>query len=417
MIRKEGALDFWLDWVEHRGGLWEDDGERAFAVLPQGLAREFELAEETAVTTDPDVAREEGALLLITGHPLIARAAESLLHAGDTGTLTLRPPRSVPPGAELLLAKAREAFPVDHGRVDARPGTPPLRALRPVLRVGALVAYEFSPEDHFQEQVEVHLDLATRLPLPEHAAGRLAGTERDPGPGQEFDPSLLKAALARAHQQIDEMATDRRLVLAAQSGNSLDQESARAKEYYAAALDSLERRARTAPQDRRALLEARAQSTREERARRLAEINEKFRARHEITPYRLNLIEVPVLRLKVDVSRGARRYPLTLDWLLPVGEFAQLRCPACGVGRPALVATKVHLGCERCIAPKSPSPAPSLSPPVGSSTPGSSSPPATAPVARKPEVQPAPAQSQRAAASKTAPPRCRPRSTGRRRLP
>ncbi|MEU5547787.1 hypothetical protein AB0G85_36550 [Streptomyces sioyaensis] len=354
MIRKEGALGFWLDWVEHNGGLWEDDGERAFAVLPETLAQDFELAEETAVTADPDVAREEGALLLITGHPLVTRAAESLLSAGDTGTVTLSPPRSVPPGAQLLLAKAREAFPVDHGRIDTRTDTPPLRALRRVLRVGALIGYEISTEEHFQEQAEVYLDLTTRLPLPQRTADRLAGTARDPGPAQEFDPSALEAALICAHQHIDKLATARRLILAAQSGNGLEQETARAREYYAAALDSLERRARTAPQDRRALLEARAQSTREEQARRLIEITEKFRARHEITPYRLHLLEVPVLRLEVDVSRGARRYPLTLEWLLPVGEFARLRCPTCTTDDPTLVATKTHLGCEHCVTTKAP---------------------------------------------------------------
>lgn len=349
MIRTEGALGFWLDWVEHSGGLWEDDGERAFAVLPEQLAQEFGLSEETAVAADPDVAREEGALLLITGHPLIARAAESLLTAGDTGAVTLSAPRSVPPGAELLLAKARDTFGVDHGRIDAQPDNLPYRALRQVLRVGALVGYEFSADDHFQEHAETHVDLETCRPVPERTAARLARTERGSGDGQEPEPRALHAALARAHQQIDELATARREVLVAQSGNLLGQETGRAEEYYAAALDSIERRARTAPEDRRLLLEARARSTREEKARRLAEIKEKFRARHEITPYRLHLIDIPVLRLEVDVRRGARRYPMTLDWLLPVGEFAQVLCPACGVHGPALVATKTHLGCEACV--------------------------------------------------------------------
>jgi hypothetical protein len=152
VIRKEAGLAFWLDWVEHRGGLWEDAGDTALALLPAGLASELELSEETAVTADPDVAREDGALLLVTGHPVVVKAAESVLAAGDTGTLTLAAPRSVPPDAATLLSKAREYLPVDHGRLDPRADATPERALRPVLRVGALVGYELSADDHFQEQ-------------------------------------------------------------------------------------------------------------------------------------------------------------------------------------------------------------------------------------------------------------------------
>ncbi|MFJ9482942.1 hypothetical protein ACIRRI_49800 [Streptomyces mirabilis] len=371
MIRKEAGLAFWLDWVEHRGGLWDDAGDTALALLPAALASELELPEETAVTADPDVAREDGALLLVTGHPVVAKAAESVLAAGDTGTLTLAAPRSVPPDAATLLSKAREHLPVDHGRLDPRADAVPERALRPVLRVGALVGYELSAEDHFQEQVEVFVDVPSRLQVPARVSERLARTGHDPR-AQAAPPAGLaaavhyastsrpdlSAALAEAHRMLEAAAELRRDGLARQIGDAYAKERARAEEYYAAAVDSLERRAATAPEDRAALLRARIESTREERARRLAEIAEKYRARHTLTPYRLHLLRVPVLRLALDVRRGERRYPLDLDWLLPAGEFAPLRCPACAHSGAQLVAAKTHLGCARCLAPKRPTPQP-----------------------------------------------------------
>lgn len=371
MIRKEAGLAFWLDWVAHRGGLWEDAGDTALALLPATLASELELPEETAVTADPDVARDDGALLLVTGHPVVAKAAESVLAAGDTGTLTLAAPRSVPPDAATLLSKAREYLPVDHGRLDPRDDATPERALRPVLRVGALVGYELSVEDHFQEQVEVFVDVPSRLRVPAGVSERLARTGHDPRAQVALPVGLaaavdyastsrpdLAAALAEAHRMLEAAAELRREALAGQIGDAYAKERTRAEEYYAAAVDSLERRVATAPEDRAALLRARIESTREERARRLAEIAEKYRARHTLTPYRLHLLRVPVLRLALDVRRGERRYPLDLDWLLPAGEFAPLRCPACARSSAQLVAAKTHLGCDRCLTPKRPTPHP-----------------------------------------------------------
>ena len=66
-------------------------------------------------------------------------------------------------------------------------------------------------------------------------------------------------------------------------------ERGRAAAYYADAITGIERRLAAAPADRRAVLEQRLRSTREEQARRLAEIAEKYEARHVIRPYRLHV--------------------------------------------------------------------------------------------------------------------------------
>ena len=346
MIRADGGLRFWLDYVEWSDGLWEGAGDVALVVLPPRLAAEFALPEEVQVTGDPDVAREDGVAFLAAGHPAVIRAAEAVLESGDVGVVTLARPRSLPPSAAALQEKARERFPVDHGRIDAVGEPQP--AVRGVLRAGAVVNYAVSTEDRFQERVECWVDLPTGLALPDRVSARLASGAVATQVGRCGSLAEIGAGVARVYQTLEAAALRRRQVLAAQATSAHDTERRRAEEYYDASLASLEHRRTSAPPDRQALLAARADSTREERARRLAEIAEKFQARHEIRPYRLHLVQVPVLRQAVDVRRGARRYPMVLDWLLPAGEFADVRCPNCGE-RAGLVAAKTMLGCALCL--------------------------------------------------------------------
>ena len=102
----------------------------------RALRDAYRLPEELRVTADPDVAREDGATLLAAGHPVLAEAADRVLACGDAGYLLLARPASLPPGPDVLLAEARDAFPVDHGRIDLS-GEPAV-VLHPVVRVGAL---------------------------------------------------------------------------------------------------------------------------------------------------------------------------------------------------------------------------------------------------------------------------------------
>ena len=388
------ALAFWLRHVAAEGGLWEPAGDSTYVVLPPVLRDAYRLQEELQVTADPDVAREDGATLLALGHPVLAEAAERVLASGDAGRRVLARPASVRPGTDVLAAGVRDAFPVDHGRIDL--AGEPAFVWHPVVRVGALVSYELSAEDQFQEQAERWVDGPARCLLPPGLAERLSHAAVDgrdaPGPptGDVPDGDLL-AAVAEAHRLIDADAGARREVLSAQVRDAHEAERARAAAYYADAIAGIERRLATAPGDRKPVLEQRLRSTREEEARRLAEIAEKYEARHFIRPYRLHVIEVPALRVPADVRRGDRRYPMTFDWLLPAGAFAPVRCPSCGGDAP-LVAGKQKLGCERCL-PRTPGP--SVSSPAAKASPAASAakahppapPPATAkapPAARSP---------------------------------
>ncbi|HYZ52536.1 MAG TPA: hypothetical protein VE733_03375 [Streptosporangiaceae bacterium] len=390
------ALTFWLRHVAAEGGLSEPAGDSTFVVLPPALRDAYSLPEELQVTADPDVAREDGATLLALGHPVLAEAAERVLASGDSGLLVLARPVSAPPSRDVLLAAVRDAFPVDHGRIDL--AGEPTFVRHPVIRVGALVTYEVSAEDHFQEQAERWVDGPGRRLLPPDLTERLsrAATSERGGPGLPdggFPSGSLLAAIGEAHRLIDAAAAARRETLTGQVRGAHDAEHDRAAAYYADAIAGIERRLAAAPADRKAVLEQRLRSTREEESRRLAEIAEKYEAHHVIRPYRLHVLDVPALRVPADVRRGDRRYPVTFDWLLPAGAFAPVRCPSCGGDAP-LVAGKQKLGCETCLPPKlepsaslAPSPAAKASPPAAAAPAGAKAPPVAGeppPVAKSP---------------------------------
>jgi hypothetical protein len=347
-----GGLAFWLSYIESRGGLWERAGDSTHVMIPPQLQRRLELPEEFAVTEHADVAREDGVALLAAGHPLLMAAAEDVLSADDAGVVRLAVPAAQPPDGERLLARAREAFHVDHGRIDA--SGPVERSLRQVLRVGVMVTYTASADDQFQERAECWVDVPTRYELPEQAVKRMRRFAADGSPaGAAPNLAAVPPALAAAHRLLHQAATNRCQVLATGSARAAaDAELARADTYYAEVLASLTRRQANASPDRQALLAARMGSVRAEKKRRLAEIEEKYTPQHEVRPYRLHLLCVPALRLPVDVLRGARRFPLVLEWLLPAGIFAPVCCPACGAnaGNWPLVAAKTHVGCVRCLS-------------------------------------------------------------------
>ena len=163
-------------------------------------------------------------------------------------------------------------------------------------------------------------------------------------------PSLtgLTAAIRFADRVIEQCAQRRRFELGDDIAKAHDAELDRVEAYYRDALATIERRRAQAPADRRELLDARADSLRNEGARRIGETREKYLASHEIRPYRLHIFEVPVWRLPVDVRRGDRRHPLTLDWLIPLTRFTDVACPHCGADE-RLVATKTGLGCASCV--------------------------------------------------------------------
>lgn len=349
MTGADSGLRFWLTYVEAHGGLTDDRGDSALAVLPSALCARHELPEELVVTADPDVAREDGATLLAAGHPVLESAADSVLSSGDVGRVAISVPATRPPDTTQLQDKARDQFAVDHGKIEITGVV--TKGFRPVLRVGALVSYTVSAEDHYQERIECLLDMACRRGLPEPDATRLAALPYTEA-GGPADVDHLTAALSAAHRIIDSRAERRRAALVTQIAGALDAELTRAEAYYHDVLATIDSRRANSTADRRELLDARAEATRDERQRRLAEIGEKYRPAHQIRPFRLHVYDVPVWRVPVDVRRGDRRYPLTLEWFIPLSRFGELRCPHCDATE-LLVAGKTRLGCSSCLAKSS----------------------------------------------------------------
>lgn len=345
MTSTDVGLGFWLRYVEASGGLTECGGDTALVMLPPTLQTTLELPEELHVTADPDVAREDGAMLLSAGHPALSRCADEVLGAGDVAVLSVPVLATPPPAAEQLQAAARDQFAVEHGRIDASGA--PTRSVHAILRVGALVDYTLSSDDHYQECAECWVDVPSQRQLSAQVSAKLAGLSTVPKDGAPLLTGL-SAAIRRADRVIRRCAERRRSELGDDVGKARDAELDRIEAYYRDALATLERRRAQAPADRRELLDARAESVRNERARRLEESRQKYQASQAIRPYRLHLYEVPVWRLPVDVRRGDRRYPLALDWLIPLSRFADIACPHCGADE-RLVATKARLGCAECV--------------------------------------------------------------------
>ena len=174
------------------GGLTEFDGDTTLVMLPSTLQTMLELPEVLQVTADPDVAREDGATLLSAGHPALSRCADEVLAVGDVAALAVPVTATPPPPAEHLQASARDQFTVDHGRIDATGA--PTRSVRAILRVGALVDYTLSSDDHYQECAECWVDVQSQRQLPTHVSMKLAALPTVPKDGA---PSLtgLSAAI------------------------------------------------------------------------------------------------------------------------------------------------------------------------------------------------------------------------------
>lgn len=363
------ALQFWRHYAEREGALTEGDLERMVMLLPRSLCQRFGLSETVTATSDPTLAREEGALLMVPGNPVLDAAAEQVLEEGDGGHLWLEWPARPLPTAAQLMAAARDRLGIDHGRID--PGGVPVPRYAPVLRVGVQVTYAL--HDRFQEQEEVFVDPVAGQPLPEEQGRQLATLPQLTGapshPALEVD---LMFGIGAAHREVEERTGRRLQVLAGQVAHIRKDEQALAESYYTTALESIEERRQTATPDRQRQLDAQAETTRAEWSRRKQEIAQKFEPQRQLRPVRLHLIWVPAMSVPVVIRRGGQGFPFELTWWLPAERFAPVRCPSCGRGAQ-LVAARDRLACRACLPPRHAAAA--VQPPAG--LPGRRHPPET----------------------------------------
>ena len=348
MTVADPGLDFWLRYVGAEGGLHERVGDSTLVLLPETLQDRHDQSQEMVVTSVPEIAREDGALLLTAGHPLLMAAAEAVLGQGDVGCVRLPRPAARVPDAAFLESRLREQLAVDHGRIDLTGGPRPV--VRNILRVSSLVTFALSTDDHFQEQIDCWVDAASRVPFPDdvgHELSRLLVVEHDERDRLHPDAPDLLPALAEADREIRRRAEVRRQRLTGNVSQAHDDEIKRCREYYLQVADSLRRRMAGAAPDKVAAYAVRLAGTDAERDRRIGEIEEKYTSTLSCLPFRLHVVGAPALRVEADIRRGNRRYPVEFDWLLHLRRFAPLRCPDCGSTEP-LVAGKSALGCHGC---------------------------------------------------------------------
>lgn len=344
------GIDFLVDYAEGAGALAEVVPEGALLVLPEELRTELSLPEEIGLTEDPETARDDGFLLVTTGHPLLLAAARTVLERGDVGCTSLPRPDGLPPTPGAVEAKAREHIHADHGRIDVT--DTPEAADVTVLRVGALLTYSISIDERVQELEEVWVLADSGRAVPEELVTRLQTAVPQPGPTANT-AGPTGDAVASAHQLLDGRARKRVGDLARQTSARLQAQLGVVDDYYGQVLSSIDERMHRASSDRVALLGSQAEATRTEWKRRRAEVADDLTPSFEIQPFRLHLVAVPSYRIRATVRRGARAYPLSLSYLPLTSSFLPPQCSSCG-SEAVLVAGKEGLGCRTCMTPPRP---------------------------------------------------------------
>lgn len=344
------GIDFFVGYVEAEGALAEVVPEGALLVLPEELRAELSLPEEIGLTEDPETARDDGFLLVTTGHPLLLAAARTVLERGDVGCASLPRPDGLPPTPGALEAKVREHIHADHGRIDVT--DTPEAADVTVLRVGALLTYSISIDERVQELEEVWVLADSGRAVPAQLVTRLLTTVPEPG-ATTNTAAPTGNAVSSAHQLLDGRARRRVDDLARQTSARLHAQLGVVDDYYGQVLSSIDERMHRASSDRVALLGEQAEATKREWKRRRAEVADDLTPSFVVQPFRLHLMTVPSYRVQATVRRGARAYPLSLSYLPLTSSFLPPLCPSCR-SEAVLVAGKDGLGCRTCMTPPGP---------------------------------------------------------------
>ncbi len=404
MKRGDGGIDFFVRYAESRGALAERIPEGALLVLPDELRHGFGLPEEVGLTEDPEVAREDGYVLLAPGHPLLMEAAQSVFAQGDVGWSRLPWPEGLPPMPKDLEQKIREVLHPEHGRVDVVDAPESTHLL--VLRVGALITYRISVDEQVHELEEVWIAAATGAPVPPELEGRLRWAATEPGVSAGIDVPLDDGVVA-ADARIRDRAVRRQEVLSRQTAARLRSQLAVVDDYYRRVLDSIEERRARAAADRAPLLSAQAEATNAEWTRRRAEVADELRPTFEVIPFRLQGLCVPAYRTPAVVRRGARAYPLSLLYTPLTSSFLVPECPSCGASA-RLVAGRAHLGCQDCLGSSAVGKDERAVAPVADPTPPAVTLQVDSPPPEAPKVMPKPPAAVRAPVTQPAPAARRP---------
>jgi len=377
------GVEFLARYAESEGGLADLGPDGALLLLPEHLSRSLSVPEALRVTADPEVAREDGTLLVFAGHPLLRSAAQAVLERGDVGCAYLPRPAALPPTRDVLELKAREHVHADHGRLDVV--APPEATDLIVLRAAALVTYTTSVDRSVQEVEEVWVAPSTCQEVPPALRAVLSGAAIVPGAEDLSMPP--EAGLAAAGSLLHERVVRRAEALRRETSSRLQQQLKVVDDYYERVLASLGERRERAVERKAELLGAQVEATKAEWSRRRAEVTEELTPTVTTHPFRLHVLRLPAYQVGCVVRRGAREYPLNLTYVQSTSSFLVPACPSCGAP-VTLVAGKERLGCRSCLGGQNERempPAPGSSTAPQSSGPQSSGPQSSGPQSSGPQ--------------------------------
>ena len=274
-------------------------------MLPESLQAAYRLPEDLGLTEDPEVAREEGYLLLATGHPLLRAAAESVLQQGTPATVTCLVRPEPAPSPRVLQSHARDGVHADHGRIDIH--SQPSAIYLTIVRVGVMLTFRLSivrraskswpTAGHWPTEARYRLTLVKRLSSSTAVPGPAPGAHAWAGEGVAVaDPGSAKAA-------------ERAAELAAQRSKRLVAQLVVVDDYYERLLASIEERSAKTTEDRRHMLGAQSVATRVEWERRRAEVTDEMMPVAIVDPFRLHVFGVPAWRASAVVTAGLAGVP------------------------------------------------------------------------------------------------------------
>ncbi|HEX6386417.1 MAG TPA: hypothetical protein VF177_17230 [Anaerolineae bacterium] len=358
--------NFVLGYLEQVGSIVEPAAYGVHEVLlPEAVAERLGTAAYQQIAFD-EVA-ENGVTRLGYNHPLVEQMVQEVHDRPASARTYVNGLRLDKSGLEDLAAKT---WVVLNGRVIPRPRTTPTRVRSTYVRFNFKVA--ILSHEKQEQLISVLMDAHSgyRIAHMGPIEGRANATEPDqvlqslsdapiqwrPPSGESLkdplDQCTLEALLERAKTAVlDELAKPLN-ALQKRVSRFRDLDVARLSEYYDELERDLQQRLKNASPDRRASLTDKIAAVKTERAHKLADVNERYQVRLNLTLLNLMVIQQAKLALPVNIENRTTKIKLHAVWDPLKHELEPLACKVCGLpSQRSYLCYNGHLAHEDCLAP------------------------------------------------------------------
>lgn len=357
---------FVIDYVQEVGGIAEPAGYGVYEILlPEPVAQRWQAPAYLQVTFADG--RAEEVTRLGYNHPLVERMVQDAQRQTASTSLYVNGLRLQKSGVEEAALKG---WAVINARVLPEKGATVARGRSTYVRFNfkaAILSHEKQErlasvlmDAHTGQRVEAAEQIETRAtatePDPLLASLRDAPVRWQPQGGPSLEAPLaqetLQALLERAKTAVlAEMAADlselqKRVI----RFHELDR--ARLTEYYDELERDLNRRLKTASPQRRDGLQDKLAAVQTERKHKLADLQERYQVRVNLTLLNLLVIQQPKLYVPVLIENRTTRIRVAAVWDPLLHRLEPLACGVCHkpVAR-AFLCHNGHLAHEDCLAP------------------------------------------------------------------